>query len=236
MSVDEPTTGNDSLSDRLGPVIGEACSDIAASLDRLVRQAFRDGVEEMEDELHGLVSEVVDRAVTARMPDFVRATEETAADKAAEIAQQQLANVQAEGAAAVERLSTELADARQALSGTSQQLKQLEEKVLDGEQVAARVQDGTTHLAGKLNELSEGFEPLGKSIDSLGNDILSLGTRLDEESQLREQDAQQAASNLEVQAASYREQLDALTAKIGELDTRLAESQAQKRGWFRRKS
>jgi hypothetical protein len=221
--VAELENRNDALQllERLDPAIGEATSMVGAMLTELLRRTLRGGVMRIGDEMHGFVSDKVDTAIAERTPGLeqlaAEVAEHTARTAATEVATEEvraleqrtqashleLAGKVTEAASAAEQRTRESAAALTAQIRETEQRGQaaLHEQV---QTLIDRSRERSDRLKAKFAEHDNVIAGLGKQLDGVGKDLVRK--------------LQESHSGLSEVLHMLKQEQQALTARVAELE------------------
>ncbi len=147
-----------SLVERLDPAIGETSGVMGAMLTELIRRTLRGSVVQIDEELHGHVSDKVDAVVSERLP-YIEQSAAEVADKTARVAATEIATEEV-----------------RALEGRTQDsCRTLETKIEETARSAQQVVDETARtLSGRIVEVEQ------KADHTIASKAHDLATRIEE--------------------------------------------------------
>jgi hypothetical protein len=236
--VVEPENRKDALGllDHLDPAIGEATSVVGAMLTELLRRTLRGGVVRIGDEMHGYVADKVDTVIADRKPGL----EQLAAEVAEHAARSAATEVATEEVHALEKRTREsdlelagkiTETAQTAEQRTKESAEALAGKITETARLAEqRTKESAEALTGKITETARTAEQQTKaSTDALtvqirqseqrGQDALSEQVQtLVERSRERSERLKAKFAERDVLIAHLGKQLDALMARVVELE------------------
>jgi hypothetical protein len=197
----EPRKPLTSLVERLDPAIGETSGVMGAMLTELIRRTLRGSVVQIDQELHGHVSEKVDSVVSERLP-YIEQSAAEVADKTARLAATEIATEEV-----------------RALEGRTQEsCRTLETKIVEvGQQadqtIATRAQDLVTRLETTEKQVTETTRETARGL-----------TRQIEEAERRANEAASAQINRQVEDLldRSRKATTLLKERLTQLDTTTA--------------